>query len=190
MKRVNATMVTQIVTTPLCKDTGTTIWDLQNLFAWLEIFALVLVVAKVSFVIANLWCFMWVLYTSGQDSVPPSRIPGYHARFGTDRSDLKSRLLKVGRNLCIQLLYRRTSVQRSLSFFKETNSFFDLEANEKSTLNENDFSYNFCWGFSWEWCQIARKNGHLSLRNRRCFEPAIFFIRFIIAGFLWCYWNG
>lgn len=137
-------MVTQIVMTPFCKDTGTTIWDLQNLFAWLEIFALVLVVAKVSFVIANLWCFMWVLYTSGQDSVPPARMPGYHGRFGADRSDLKSHLLKVGRNLCIQLLYRRTSFQRSLSFFKETNSFFALEANEKSTLNENDFSYNLC----------------------------------------------
>ena len=94
----SATMVTQIVTTPLCKDTGTTVWDLQNLFAWLEVVALVLVVAKVSFVIANLWCFMWVLYTSGQDSVPPSRMPGYHARFGADRSDLKSRLLKVGKN--------------------------------------------------------------------------------------------
>lgn len=98
MKRVNATMVTQIVTTPLCKDTGITIWDLQNLFAWLEVVALVLVVAKVSFVIANLWCFMWVLYTSGQDSLPPARMPGYHARFGADRSDLKSRLLKVGKN--------------------------------------------------------------------------------------------
>lgn len=98
MKRVNATMVTQIVTIPLCRYTGIAIWDLQYVFAWLQVFALVLIVAKVSFVIANLWCFMWVLYTSGQNSVSPAKMPGYHARFGADRSDLKSRLLKVGKS--------------------------------------------------------------------------------------------